>query len=104
MRRFYFGRWLNSFVEDTPIEIFGENYKLRNFIKKPTCLKNLENPTYTDLLLTNKLLSFKNTYVIETGLSDFYTMIVAVMKTNFLKWNHRLLVTRNMRIFKTKLS
>ena len=36
-------------------------------------------------ILTNKLLSFKNGYVIETGLSDFHKMIVAVMKINFLR-------------------
>ena len=39
-------------------------------IKEPTCFKNPDNPTYVDLVLTNKLLSFKNTNVIQTGLSD----------------------------------
>ena len=38
-----------------------------------------------DLIMTNKLLSFKNTYVIETELSDFHKMIVAVMKMHFPK-------------------
>ena len=39
-------------------------------MKEPTCFKNPENPTCIDLILANKPLSFKNTYVIETGLSD----------------------------------
>ena len=60
----------NSCMEDFPMKTFGENYKLRNLIKEPTCFKNPENPTCIDLILANKPLSFKNTYVIETGLSD----------------------------------
>ena len=52
---------------------------------EPTCYKNPDNPTSIDLILTNKPLSFKNTYVIETGLSDFRKMIVAVMKMHFSK-------------------
>ena len=43
------------------------------------------NPTCTDLILTNKPLSFKNAYVIETGLFDFPKMIAAVMKVHFPK-------------------
>ena len=67
------------------MKTFGEIYKLRNLIKEPTCFKNLENPTCINLILTNKLLSFKNIYVIETGLSNFHKMIVAVMKMHFPK-------------------
>ena len=54
----------------------GEIYQLRNLIKEPTCFQNPDNPTCTDLILTNKSPSFKSTYVIETELSDFYKMIV----------------------------
>ena len=67
------------------MKTFGEIYKLRNLIREPTCFKNQENPTCIDLILTNKPLSFKNTYVIETGLSDFHKMIVAVTKIHFHK-------------------
>ena len=64
---------------------FGEIYKLWNLIKKPTCFKNPENPTCIDLILANKPLSFNNTYVTETGLSNFHKMIVAMMKMHFPK-------------------
>ena len=64
---------------------FAEIYKLRNLIKEPTCFKNPQNPACIDLILTNKLLSFKNTYVIEAGLSDFHKLIVGVMKMHFPK-------------------
>ena len=67
------------------MKTFGEIYKLRNLIKEPTCFKNLENPTCIALILTNKVLSFKNIYVIETGLSNFHKMMVAVMKMHFPK-------------------
>ena len=75
----------NSCMEDFPVKTFGENYKLRNLIKEPSCLKNPDSSTCIDLILTNKPLSFKNTYVIETGLSEFHRMIVAVMKMHFPK-------------------
>ena len=72
-------------MEDSPVKAFAEIYKLRNLTKEPTCFKNPENLTCIDLILTNKPLSFKNTYVIETGLSDFHKKIVAVMKIDFPK-------------------
>ena len=75
----------NSCIEDSPMKTFAEIYKLRNLIKEPTCFKNPENPACIDSILTNKSLSFKNTYVIETGLSDFHKMVVAVMKMHFPK-------------------
>ena len=80
-----FLRDFNSCIEDSPMKTFGEIYKLPNLIKGPTYLKNPENPTCIDVILTNKPLSFKNTYVIETGLLDFHKMVVAVMKCIFLK-------------------
>ena len=72
-------------MDDSPMKTFAEIYKLWNLIKEPTCFKNPENPACIDLILTNKPLSFKNTYVIEIGLSDFHKMIVAVMKMHFPK-------------------
>ena len=75
----------NSRVEDSPLKTFGAIYKLRNLIKEPTWFQNPDNPTCTDLTLANKPLNFKSIYVIETELSDFFKMIVAVMKTDFPK-------------------
>ena len=72
-------------MEDSLVKIFRKIYKLRNLIKEPTCFKNPENPTCIGFILTNKPLSSKNTYVIETGLSDFHKMTVAVMKVHFPK-------------------
>ena len=93
-------------MEDFPMKTFGENYKFRNLINEPACFKNPENPTCIDLILKNKPLSFKNAYVIETGLSDFHKMVVAVMKMHFpkMKPHHRLLVIGNTRTILKKLS
>ena len=67
------------------MKTFGKIYRLRYLIKEPTCFQNPDNPTCTDLILTDKPLSFRSTYVIETELSDFHKMIVAVMKIHFPK-------------------
>ena len=87
------------------MKTFGKIYKLRNLIKEPTCFKKPENPTCIDLTLTNKPLSFKNIHVIETGLSDFQKIVVAVMKMQFPKMKPQvILVIGNIRTFITKRS
>ena len=81
------------------MKTFGENYKLRNLIKEPTCFKNPENPTCINLILTNKPLNFKNTYVIDTGLSGFHKMIVTVMKMHFPKMKPQVVSYRKYKDF-----
>ena len=68
-------------------------------ISKPTCYKNPDNPTCTDLILTNRPGSFQNSCVIETGLSDFQKMIVTVMKTSYWKIEPRVINYRNYKSF-----
>ena len=52
-----------------------------------------------DLILINKPLSSNNTYVIETGLSDFHKMIVAVMKMHFPKMKQQVVSYREYKDF-----
>ena len=61
--------------------------------------KDPENPSFMDLLLTKKPLSFQTTTVIETGLSDFHKMIVAVMKMHFPKIKPRVIKYRKYKTF-----
>ena len=89
----------NSSMEDSPTKTFVEIYKLRNLVEQPTCFKSPENPECIDLMLTNKPLGFKNTYVIEIGLSDFHKMIVAVMKMHFPKMNPQIVSYWNYKDF-----
>ena len=86
-------------MEASPMKTVGEIYQLRNLIKEPTCFQNPDNPTCTDLILTNKSPSFKSTYVIETELSDFYKMIVAVMKMHFPKMKPQVVSYRKYKEF-----
>ena len=85
--------------ENSPMKTLTQIYKLRNLIKEPTCFKNPENPACIDSILTNKSLSFKNTYVIETGLSDFHKMVVAVMKMHFPKTKPQVISYRKYKDF-----
>ena len=81
---------------------FGEVYKFLNLIKEPTYFKSPENPTCIDLVLTKKVLRFKSTYVIETRLSDFHKMIVAVMKMHFPKKKQQVVSYRKYKNFHNK--
>ena len=94
----------NSCMEDSPMKTFVEIYKLRNVIKKPACFKIPETPACSDLILTNKSLSFKNAYVIETGLSEFHKMTVAVMKMHFPKMKPQVASHRKYKDFMMELS
>ena len=56
----------NTCVDDEAMKNFCISYYLNSLIKQPTCFQNLENPSYIDLILTNKTRSFQSTCVIET--------------------------------------
>ena len=58
---------------------------MKSLTRIPTNYKPTANPTCIDLMLTNSNRSFKNSCTIETGLSDFYKMIVTVLKIYFQK-------------------
>ena len=71
--------------DNTYIKSFCDNFGFTNLIKEPACFKNPENPSCTDLLLTNRPRTFQNSCAIETGLSDFHKMIFTAMKKSFQK-------------------
>ena len=53
------------------------------------------NPRSIDLILTHTKSSFKKTVAIETGLSDFHTMIVTVLKAGFVKRGPKIVTYRD---------
>ena len=67
--------------------------------KKPTCFKNPDNPTCIELILTIRQKSFQNSTIIETGLSDFHKVIVAVLKSYFKKLKPKKLIYRDFKNF-----
>ena len=74
---------LNVEVDDQKMKTFCDSYSLTSIMEQQTCYKNPSHPKCTDLILTNVLLSFQITCVIETGLSDFHFMILTVMRKKF---------------------
>ena len=74
---------------------FCELFNLKNLVKDPTCYKNPENPSCIDLILTNRLNSFQDTRVFETGLSDFHKLTATVLKTCFKKKPPKIISYRN---------
>ena len=53
-----------------------------NLIKSNTCVKSKAG-SCIDLILTNKLKSFQNSGVMETGISDHHALIFSFLKTAF---------------------
>ena len=69
----------NVDVKKVSLHLFCNQYKLKLLNKDPTCYKNIDNPSCIDPLLTNSAKSFESTCTIETGLSDFHELVVAVL-------------------------
>ena len=54
-------------------------------IKKPTSYKNHENPTFIDLIPTNRPRSFQYSNELETGFSSSHLLIATQLKMGFQK-------------------
>ena len=74
-------------------------YSLRNSVKQKTCLKNPENPSCIELILTNSPRSFQNSNVFETGLPDFHKLTTTVLKHYFPKLKPQIVNCRDYRNF-----
>ena len=59
----------------------------------------MDNPSCIDLILTNRIKSFQNTCVLETGLSDFHKLTATVMKSTFRKQEPKIIHYRNYKHF-----
>ena len=73
----------NIEINNSEMKEFCVNYNLKSLIRTLTCYKNPETPSRIDLILTNFQRSFQSGCVVETGLSDFHKMAVAVIKSSF---------------------
>ena len=89
----------NAEVDNNALSSFGDAFDLVNLIRGPPCYKNPEKPSCIDLTLTNKLQSFQNSGVIETGLSDFHRMTVTITKMTFQKFKPRIINYRDYKFF-----
>ena len=77
------------------MKCFCGNYNLKSLVKQSTCYKNPDNPTCIDLMLTNAPRSFQSKCVLETGLSGFHLMILAVIRKSFKKLQPRIINYRS---------
>ena len=62
-------RDFNADVSDPSMTPFCTLFKLKSIVKEPTCYKNPR--------------SFHNTFLYETGLSDFHKLVVTILQTSF---------------------
>ena len=69
---------------------------------RPTSFKNPEKPSCIDLVLTNCPRSFQNSCAIETGLLDFYKLVVTVMKITYKKSQPKTIIYRSYKYFNNK--
>ena len=75
------------------------DFNLKNIIRKKTCFKNPNNPSCTDLIITNRPKSFQSSMVIETGLPDFHKMCITVMKMYYSKQKPNIILYRKFKDF-----
>ena len=74
----------NCEINKSGMQDFCNSLSLKDLIKVPTCFKNPENPKCIDHMLTNRPDRFqRTTYTVETGLSDFHKMTLAILKVYF---------------------
>ena len=93
----------NSTVNEHSMSEFCQIYNLHNPINEQTFYKNPNNPSSTDMILTNRKNSFENSTTIETGLSDHHKMIITVMKSKFKKKDPKIINFRCYKYFDENL-
>ena len=77
---------------------FGYEHELHNLVKEKTCFKGAYNPSCIDLVLTNNAMAFLNTTTVFTGLSDFHTLVLTVLKTSITKGNLKKLLAETIKV------
>ena len=66
----------NIRVSEQGIESFLYMHELCNLVKEKTYFRNMQSPSYIDLLLTNNVYAFQQTIAICTGLSDCHKLVL----------------------------
>ena len=92
----------NTSINDNAVKSFCSLNDLTSFIDQPTCYKNPDKPTCTDLMLTNRLNYFQQNNVFETGLSDFHMMVATELKMGFQKLKPHIVAYRDYKHFDNK--
>ena len=79
-------------------------FDLECLIKKLTCFQST-SPKCIDLILTNKKEFFKNSNVVEVGISDHHSLIMTAsqLKSQLVKGNAKAKIYRDQNSFDVKL-
>ena len=75
---------LNMTLDNPNFNQLIEDHELSALISEHTCFKNI-NPTCNESFLTSKKTRFMSTLTLETGLSDHYKFIGAMLRSTFAK-------------------
>ena len=70
------------------------SFDLDSLIDSPTCYKSI-NPTWIDLILTNKKNHFMKSTTFETGLSDRHKLIITILRKTISKRNSKKMFYRD---------
>ena len=93
----------NSEPNEKELADFCETYNLSNLVKGPTCYKNPTNPSCIDLLFINRTGNYKQSIMVETGISDYHKLVVTVMKSFFKKAAPHIIKYRDYKTFDERL-
>ena len=71
-------------------------------IKKPTCFQSVKT-NCIDLILTNKKELFKNSNILEVGISDHHSFIVTALNSQLIKGNAKIKLHRDYSFFQLEM-
>ena len=86
----------NLTVNNKNLGVFMNTFNLDSLINKPTCFQSA-NPTCIDLILTNKKAFFKNSNVLEVGISDHHSFITTALRNHLIKGNPKMIMYRDIK-------
>ena len=89
----------NASVSEKCLEEFCNLNGLTSLIKKPTCFKKPDKPTWINLILTNQPSCFQHNKVFEIGLSDFHLLTVTDFKMSFQNLQPKIITYRDYKNF-----
>ena len=91
----------NLTVKNKNLEVFMTTFDL-HLMKKPTCFQST-SPSCTDLILTNRKELFKNSDVLEVGISDHHSLIGTALRCQLVKSKTKTKLYRDYISFDIKL-
>ena len=85
----------NAEMSNPHMSEFCAFYNFKNFIKEPTCYKNVDRPTPIDHILTNHGRCFQHSGISDFFLSDSHKLTFTVLKMFYAKQKLRIIKYRD---------